>query len=286
MLTVMSWNMHQRFDAWEHLETLVTEHGVAGALLQEAKKPRGLPEGWESYPDSTDEKRWRITVPRYRMAGDEIKEIQRWYASAIIATGDRQIAPRVPTELNESMERRFACSHPGQFAVGDIELDNGRKVTFISLYGIWDRMEDSGDLYVDATLHRAISDLTIIFQERSAEYVLIGGDLNLYSYSDGTVWGERGMVALKRLQAYCLERIGPRRLPHEPRLERCPCPDLSCEHVNTFLYQSNPKSKPHQLDFFFATPALARHLTTCWADPDPDWFTHSDHRPIFATFDL
>ena len=52
------------------------------------------------------------------------------------------------------MERSFTCSHPGQFAVGDVELGNGHKLTLISLYGIWDRMEDSGDLYVDATLHR------------------------------------------------------------------------------------------------------------------------------------
>ena len=99
MLTVVSWNMHQRFDAWDHLQSLVTEHGVAGALLQEAKKPLGLPEGWESHPAPTEDERWRITVPRYRRSGDEIKEIQRWYASTIVATGDRKIAPRVPTEL-------------------------------------------------------------------------------------------------------------------------------------------------------------------------------------------
>ena len=60
-------------------------------------------------------------------------------------------------------------------------------------------MTDSGNLFVEATLHRAISDLTVVFQQRAAAYVLVAGDLNLYSYSDGTVWGDRAMTVLSPL---------------------------------------------------------------------------------------
>jgi hypothetical protein len=35
-----------------------------------------------------------------------------------------------------------------------------------------------------------------------------------------------------------------------------------------------------------AVSRAAARLTSCWADPDPDWMAHSDHRAIFATFDL
>jgi hypothetical protein len=52
----------------------------------------------------------------------------------------------------------------------------------VSLYGIWDRMIDSGDLFVEATLHRAISDLAVVFQERAAAHVLVAGDLNICSF--------------------------------------------------------------------------------------------------------
>ena len=287
MLTVVSWNMNQRVDAWEHLRSLVVQHDAAAALVQEAKRPEGLPKGWRTHPPVDDDQRWRIAVPRYRRATDgAIKETQRWFASAIVSTGNRSIAQREPVELHEVVDGGFACSHPGQFAVGDIDLDSGRRLTLVSLYGIWDRMTDSGDLFVEATLHRAISDLTVVFQERAAAYVLVAGDLNVYSYSDGTVWGNRGMTVLSRLAAYGLEICGPFRPDSDPRLQRCPCPDRGCRHVNTFLHQSRPSSRPHQLDFFLASPGLQERMSACWADSNPDWPTHSDHRPIFARFDV
>jgi hypothetical protein len=287
--------MNRRFDAWGHLRDLVAAHGVEAALVQEAidpvqlgtQDPGRLPSGWSTHPAAGDSERWRVSVPLYRLTGTgERAETMRRWCSAVVTTGNRLIAPRVPEPLQPGLDGAFSCSHPGQFAVGDIALEDGQQLTLISLYGIWDRMGDSGDIFVEATLHRAISDLTMVFQERAAEYVLVGGDLNVYSYSDGTVWGDRGMTVLSRLAAYGLEICGPKRPAGEPRLDRCPCPDPECEHVHTFLYQSNPKNRPHQLDFFFATAALRERLAACWADPDPDWPTHSDHRPIFASFDL
>ena len=289
MLTVVSWNMNQGRggDAWQHLQSLVDDNVAAVALVQEARRPELLPHSWRTHPEAHDAERWRIAVPRsYRLADGTTRPTRRWFASAIVATGDRPIASRDPAELHEVVDGEFACSHPGQFSVGDIELESGQRLTVVSLYGIWDQMVDSRDLFVEATLHRAISDLTVVFQEHAAAYVLVGGDLNIYSYSDGSVWGDRGMTVLSRLAAYGLEICGPFRPSTEPRLDRCPCPDDACRHVNTFLNQSRPESRPHQLDFFLATEALRDRMTACWADPDPDWFTHSDHRPILARFDL
>jgi hypothetical protein len=86
----------------------------------------------------------------------------------------------------------------------------------------------------------------------------------------------------------CLRAGDLRAVPpdEEPRLAGCPRPDSACQHVNTYLNGSNPKKWPHQLDYFLATPSLRKRLTGCWADPGPDWMTRSDHRAIFATFDL
>jgi hypothetical protein len=126
------------------------------------------------------------------------------------------LAPRDPVELHEVVDGEFAYSHPGQFAVGDIELDSGPRLTVVSLYGIWDRRIDSRDLFVEAILHRAISDLTVVCQERAAAYVLVGGDLNIYSYSDGSVWGDRGITVLS-----CLARTAWRSAAFAPT----PSPD-------------------------------------------------------------
>ena len=283
----MSWNMNQQESAWSHLEELAAQNDVSVALLQEARRPGSPPRGWRVHPPADLEELWRITVPRYYRASDgDLKETKRWFASAVVGSGDRTVAPRVPVELHEAAEGTFAASHPGQFAVADMALAGGRSLTVVSLYGIWDRMLDSGDVYAEATLHRAISDLTMIFQERCADHVLVAGDLNIYSYADGTVWGDRYLTVFSRLAAYGLEAVGPFRPDGERRLERCPCPDAECRHVNTFLYRSDRRSRPHQLDFVFATPALRDRLVAWWADSDPDWPAHSDHRPVFASFDL
>ncbi|MGH8990034.1 MAG: hypothetical protein ACRDZ7_00705 [Acidimicrobiia bacterium] len=277
IFTVGSWNMNQRCQAWARAEHLVATHRVLAFPVQEAKPPSAVPAGWAVHPDPGDAGAWRIPVPT---------NTRRWYRSAMAVTdAGLQYRARQPKPLADAADGEFACSHPGQFAVVEFLLATCR-LTVISFYGIWDRMWDSGRIYPEATLHRAISDLTVVFQEEGADHVLVAGDLNVYSYSDGSEWGDRGMTVLDRFARYGLEIIGPYRPEGEARLERCPCPDVACRCVNTFLYRSDPANRPHQLDFFLATPALRARLQQCWADPDPAWPSYSDHRPIFATFDL
>lgn len=277
VLTVMAWNMKQQAAAWRSLVEISGREGVSVAMLQEARNPGQLPAGWVSNPpaDENDrDERWRLTVPRYYRADNgDLKETKRWFASAIVATGQLELAPRTPSPLHEVADGELACSHPGQFAISDLALADGSRLTLISLYGIWDRMHDSRQIYVEATLHRAISDLTPVLQERAADFVLIAGDMNLYSYSDGSVWGDRAMTVLDRFKAYGIEICGPFRRDGEPRLERCPCPDLECRHVNTYLHQSKPENNPHQLDYFLASAPLRQRLVDSWADADPSWHT-------------
>jgi hypothetical protein len=189
-------------------------------------------------------------------------------------------------ELHEVADGGFACSHPGQFAVSDVALPGGGRLTVVSLYGIWDLAAGTGHKYVEATLHRAISDLSVVFQQPQADLILVAGDLNLYDYPVGDALTDRSLTVWDRLAAYGLKICGPFRPSDEPRLARCRCPDSACRHVNTYLNGANPKNRPYQLDYFLATPSLRERLTGCRADPDPDWMTHSDHRAIFATFDL
>ena len=289
MLTVASWNMHKGPASWQHLSSLVVQQGVSVALVQEAGPPGSLPDGWQTNPRAGDRERWRIAVPRYRIDDRDgsRKETSRWWASAVVSTGDRSVTPREPVELHQVADGGFACSHPGQFAVSDVALAGGGRLIAVSLYGIWDLINGPPRRnYVEATLHRAISDLSVVFQEPGADLILVAGDFNLWTYPVGDALVDRSLTVWSRLAAYGLEICGPFRPGGEPRLARCPCPDSACRHVNTYLHGANRMNRPYQLDYFLATPLLRERLRGCWADPDPDWTAHSDHRAIFATFDL
>jgi hypothetical protein len=188
MLTVASWNMHKGPASWEHLSSLVIKQGVLVALVQEAGPPGPLPDGWQVNPRAGERERWRIAVPRYRVdeRDGSRKETNRWWASAVVSTGGRQVTPREPAELHQVADGGFACSHPGQFAVSDVALPGGGRLVVVSIYGIWDLVAGTRDRYVEATLHRAISDLSVVFQEPEADLILVAGDLNLYDYPSVT----------------------------------------------------------------------------------------------------
>jgi hypothetical protein len=162
----------------------------------------------------------------------------------------------------------------------------------VSLYGLWDQMADSELLYAEATVHRALSDLAVVFQERGAEYVLVAGDLNVWEGRTGKGWPERFATVFERLRAFGLELIGPFRPLDEAPLERCPCHSAQCRHVNTFRYQKRAANLPHQNDFMFATASLAAllHADSPYGLRNQDWgnadWTYSDHRPVIARFEL
>ena len=93
------------------------------------------------------------------------------------------MTPREPVELHQVADGGLACSHPGQFAVSDVALASGGRLIAVSLYGIWDLINGPPRRnYVEATLHRAISDLSVVFQEPETDLILVAGDFNLYAY--------------------------------------------------------------------------------------------------------
>jgi endonuclease/exonuclease/phosphatase family metal-dependent hydrolase len=155
-------------------------------------------------------------------------------------------------------------------------------VTFISLYGIWDR--DDRYLFSEATLHRAISDLTILLQETARSHVVLAGDLNVFFEWDradyDAYWAPRYNTIFIRLVAYGLELVGPF---GEKPLPGCRCGrGTSCRHVRTFAYQRKPTNLPNQLDYVFATRPM--QAVTCCALEDEAAWEYSDHLPVISRF--
>ena len=271
-ITLCNWNMQQNPEAWSRLEELRRTHGVQVALLQEAVPPsRG---DWTTYPSATATDLWAISAHADRQLN---------FAS-VVAVLDPALTsnPVAPTALGQAEYGKFAVSHPGQFSVVEVGTRSGQTITVISLYGIWDR--DDRYLFSEATLHRAISDLTLLLQEKDRTHVVLAGDLNLFFEWDraeyDSYWAPRYNTVFTRLAAYGLNLVGPfGDLP----LEGCKCGrGDECRHVRTFAFQRKPENRLNQLDYVFATPSL--RPVECQALDDGAAWQYSDHLPVITTF--
>jgi hypothetical protein len=176
---------------------------------------------------------------------------------------------------------RFQTGRPGAWtaSVVSVPRTGGRveRITAVSLYGLLDEMSD-------ASVHRSLSEMAAIFDDRHyGKLVLLGGDLNTW-----TGWNPelkprhlaRDRAVLQRIEAYglidCLKAKRRR-----GRLDACPCHDRTCKHTRT---RRDYSGIPYQMDYLFASPALAERLDSCRALDTDGWFSLSDHCPIFATF--
>lgn len=271
---VLSWNMNQTATSWSYLAELARRYEIDVALLQEARRPaEALP--FPSEPAFGSDHRWSIPVP---------VGLNRRYCSAVVCFDQHvEFTPVPATLLSETVYGGFAASHPGQFAVANITLPNRQTLTCISLYGIWDTMADSGEIYAYGSLHRALSDLTPLLQARDANIVL-AGDLNVWHGYGGAPWEERFAVVFNRLHSQGLRLAGPFRPDDTSALADCPCcqPEI-CRHVATFRYQRNPANRPYQNDFVFASEHLT--ATVGVVDEDEVW-RHSDHVPVVAEISI
>ena len=267
-LSVLTWNMNQRPEAWQRLAQLRDKFGVQVALVQEAVPPPRA--GWRVHPAAETPGAWRVLAHADR---------KRQFASAVVLLDEAlTMTPLEPQSLGQAEYGQFAVSHPGQFAVAEVGLPGAASVTLVSLYGVWDR--DERWLFSEPTLHRAISDLTIVLQARERSNVVLAGDLNIYwqwEEAAGPPWAARYNTVFNRLAAYGLSMAGP---VGESPLDRCPCGrGRNCRHVRTYAHNGNPANKPYQLDFVFTSEATTAR--TCRVLDDEAW-QHSDHLPVLA----
>jgi endonuclease/exonuclease/phosphatase family metal-dependent hydrolase len=170
-------------------------------------------------------------------------------------------------------------SHPGQFAVGRLLRPDTTSLTVVSLYGIWDsRPEQRRYIFPEATLHRAISDLTPLLL--TGEAVVIAGDLNILIGYGKELDPEsaRTDTVFERLLTYGVELAGPYRDVGEA-LEGCPCNDpANCRHVST---RPDGTGRPLQLDWVFSNRPDA--VTATALPIDGTW---SDHAPLVIDVSL
>lgn len=202
---------------------------------------------------------------------------KRKFASAIAVRRGTVVDQWAPTPLGEAKYGAPVISHPGQWVAIEVLLE--RPLWLVSLYGLWETVPDSKDIYAEATLHRALSDLALLLHSRKAKRVILAGDLNIWRDYGGKRWKPRYDSVFTRLDAYGMTLAGPSRADGPP-LKGCPCDGgKDCAHVRTYRYQRKANSTPLQLDFAFTRGVRVKN---CVALDDERYWSASDHCPILV----
>jgi hypothetical protein len=152
----------------------------------------------------------------------------------------------------------FQISRPGAWTAWVVSMptSNGRQenVTAVSVYGLLDEMSD-------ASVHRSLSELSPIFDDRRYnKLILLGGDLNTWTGWDPVKEVRhlaRDRAVLGRIEAYGL-RDCLKATRRAGRLKGCPCDSRAeCTHSRT---RWDHRRIPYQMDYLFASPALVERL--------------------------
>lgn len=255
-LTVVSWNVNLRKGTWDTIQGL----GADVVLLQEASKT-GLEaaSGYRVIPPPTDD--WKIAGGGGAAA-----------TAIAVLNPDLVFEPIPLAALGQGGGEILESSHPGQFTAIRVPFGTGSLV-LVSLYAIW-----KGS-FADATLHRAISDLTPLLAKGTE--MLVMGDMNVfrgYTLGDGKSTLKRYDAVFDRFDSLGLHLIGP--FGAEP-LAGCPCSEgPDCRHVRTYRHLNKVDSPALQLDFGFGTVGVQRALDTCRVLDEAKWWSHSDHAPV------
>jgi exonuclease III len=255
LMRVLAWNMDhwkrpadQRDAAWHFLE----EQQPTVALLQEAR-PLGQ---------------------HFATVYSEAGSARAWgWGSAVIAPG---LAIEAVTSVKAGRKTfDVVRSHQGAFAIAEVDVPSVGMITCVSIYGQLDSQS-----WARTTVHRSLSDLSLLLHARRNEFLALGGDLNASTQLDRPYrYYDRNLF--ERIELFGLVDLLGATASRRPALSDCPCEDEPCRHVQT---HQHPRSRvPWQNDYLYATRNLADRLTACGVVEagDPPW-SLSDHRPVVA----
>jgi hypothetical protein len=219
----------------------------------------------------------------------KLKDRTRWSAAVMSPLGphmlgEGEVRARRPYRTKD-VDIPFTNSRPGTWMAATVAMGN-QSLTCVSLYGLIEEL-------TDASMHRSLSEISPIFSDPEyKELVLLGGDFNISTALTDPSAREQSRIVLDRIKAYklvdCLEQW--RNREGLPRMAGCTCEDEDC-HTLTRLEPNRPgadlpweKRTSPQVDYLFASEALASRLDEIVEIPPEEWEPYSDHSPIIAKF--
>jgi len=257
--SVVAWNLNEARSHRTKTWTILGGMRADIALLTEARVPRERLEGYVRGGEST--------------LGLDPKA--RSWASAVVSPHELT-DPADDVRTRGYLRAPLANARPGSWTAVVVPVPQVGKVTAVALYGLLDERSD-------ASVHRSLSDLTPLLEDRRYNKLLVlGGDLNTWTgWPAGTHQLARDESVLRRIEAFGLVDCLVMVLKRDGRgpLAGCPCSyGDACRHTRTRIDRNRPEI-PYQMDYLYASPALTERLLTCEAlDLGPN--SPSDHFPI------
>lgn len=265
-LRLIVWNIARRDEPWRQL--LDTDADVA--LLQEAAQP---PKEVARLLD-IDQGPWRTSGP-----GKD-----RPWRTAIVRLSDHVSVESIQTRsIDEADESDLAVSRMGTLSAAAVTGSRGESLVVASMYGVWESPHvttDSGWIYADASAHRLVSDLSNLVGQQRSHRIVAAGDLNiLHGYGDhgSAYWASRYATVFDRMTALGLAFVGPQ-TPSGRHADPWP-KELPTSSANVPTYHTTrqtPATATRQLDFVFASRAIAKQVRATALNEVADWGP-SDH---------
>jgi exonuclease III len=260
MLHIWSWNVNGRL-LWDRLAA----SEVDVALLQEAPVPSG---------------HWIDKVVPHPEAGWGTAGWSRQLRTAVVAVSETiDLEPRSLTTQEERAQGALLVSRRGTLAAADVVVD-GDRITLVSMNAAWEGGRP-GPIYADASAHRLLSDLSGVVEDVSSHRIIAAGDLNiLHGYGDygDSYWAARYATVFDRAEAMGLRFVGPQSL-YGRQADPWPAelPEGSRNVPTYHTWRKGPLGATRQLDFVFASHALADRLSVRALNTDDAEWGPSDH---------
>ncbi len=260
---IICWNIAHRHAAWRALAGADADI----ALVQEARLP----------PEDVTEQIDVDPAPFRDAQGNGISR------TAIVKLSDRvQVEWLEPVPLADARAGDFVVSQPGCISAAKITQSNGPPFIAVSICGDYEKPHRStGKMswnIVDASVHRVISDLSLLIGRQRGHRIIAAGDLTVwYGYGANEYWKRRNDTVFSRMAAIGLSFVGPQ-YPNGRQAD--PWPGwLPKNSLNVPTYHSpraSPATATGQLDFVFASESMAESVQVRALNRPEEWGP-SDH---------
>lgn len=269
MIRIATWNMDHwrrskelREQAWKLLQrvgradiALVQEACPIGRGLYQVFREPGIRDDRKQPPRNLN---WGSAVVSF---GPQLRSIEQ----ATSPFNDEPV----------DLQRTF----PGSVAIAEIETE--LPIIVVSAYGVIDHG------YAESTVHRILSDLTPLIDERRGRGIIVAGDLNIT-----TQWSAKHRSFLRGRQEECLARdrnlferfkaLGLHNVVVRTQpgpLEGCDCSlGVDCKHVQTQRHERS--TFPWQNDYFFLSEDLLQQPFSVEVFDHDAFWELSNHCPI------
>lgn len=263
-MIIYSWNICRSAAAWRELADLDGDV----ALVQEAVAP----------PSNLD---IEVDDASWSTAG---AGVARAWRAAVVRLSDRvSMHPRPCLSIPEAEMGQLVSCRAGTMAIADVQMPGNEPITVVSMYAAWERpAAETGSSWIvaDASAHRVISDLSLLLGRQNGHRIIAAGDLNLlYGYGENgsPYWARRYMTVFDRMETLGLHFVGPQS-PNGTQADPWPA-ELPAESKNVPTFRTNrgdPSTASRQLDFVFASEAIADRVQTAALNRPEEWGP-SDH---------